>query len=68
MSDKTITTEQQDFTASSLAQDAGVTFGYIAQLCRAGKIPARKFGNVWLIRYAVGAAWLEARKAKLAQP
>jgi len=66
MGDKSDATTKQDFTASSLAAAAGVTFSYIAQLCRAGKIPAQKFGAAWLIRYEDGAAWLEQRKPEQA--
>ena len=60
-------TEEQDFTASSLATAAGVTFGYICQLCRSGKLACRKLGNYWIISHDVGAAWLAEREAKRAQ-
>jgi len=57
--------KQIDFTASSLAEAAGVDNSYIARLCRQGKIPAIKLNpQTWLIRYEDGAAWLEARQAK----
>lgn len=59
-------TEQKPYTATSLAQAAGVGFGYIARLCRVGKIPADKFGNVWMIRFEDGQRWLAERQAKLA--
>jgi excisionase family DNA binding protein len=57
-------TKHEDFTASSLAKAAGVHYTYIARLCRQGRIPARKFGPVWLIHYEDGVAWLEARQVK----
>lgn len=58
--------EQTAFTASSLAEVAGIDKSYIARLCRQGKIPAQKLGPVWLIRYEDGAAWLEQRKPEQA--
>jgi hypothetical protein len=58
------TTEAQPYTAVSLGQAGGVSFSYIASLCRAGKLACQKVGPVWLIPYEVGAAWLEERKAK----
>ncbi len=65
MSDKTVATEQQDYTASSLATAAGVTFGYICQLCRSGKLTCRKLGSYWIISHEVGAAYIaEREKAK----
>jgi len=70
MSDKTTATEQDDYTASSLATAAGVTFSHVARLCREGRIPARKFGSSWRswqIRYEDGQRWLAERQAKHAQ-
>lgn len=64
MSEETTATEQQDYTATSLAAAAGVHFSHVARLCREGRIPARKFGNVWLIRFADGQRWLAERQAK----
>lgn len=59
--------EQTAFTASSLAEAAGIDKSYIARLCRQGKIPAIKLNpQTWLIRYEDGAAWLEQRKTKQA--
>ena len=59
--------ETQDFTASSLAEAAGVHFSHVARLCRQGRIPARKFGSAWVIRYEVGRQWLEEREARKAE-
>jgi len=59
--------EKQDFTASSLAEAAGVHFSHVARLCQQGRIPARKFGSAWVIRYEVGQRWLEEREAKKAE-
>ena len=67
MSDKATATEQYDYTASSLATAAGVTFSHVARLCREGRIPARKFGSSWQIRYKDGQAWLAERQAKQAK-
>jgi len=61
---KTEPNEKEPFTASSLAAAADIKHTYVARLCRQGKLEAKKFGSAWLIPYEVGAAWLEARKAK----
>jgi len=45
-------------SASDLARAAGVTPGYIARLCRHGKIPARKLGSTWIIQERDAEAWL----------
>lgn len=54
----------QAWTATSLAQAAGVDSSYIARLCRQGKIAAQKFGQAWMIPYAEGRRWLDERTAK----
>lgn len=36
-------------TITQAAQIAGVSESYLRRLCRQGKIPARKYGWVWLI-------------------
>lgn len=62
-------TEQQDYTAFSLATATGLTFSYIARLCRDGKLDCRKFGNYWVIPHTVGAAFIaEREKAKAEKP
>ena len=52
------------YTAATLAAQAGVSKVYVARLCRNNKLQCERMGNVWFIRYEVGAAWLAARKAK----
>lgn len=48
------------FSATELAEVAGVSCSYIARLCRIGKIPAEKVGNaVWVIQRVDALAWLE---------
>lgn len=54
----------QDYTASSLAEAAGVHYSHIARLCREGRIPARKFASLWIITYADGQQWIAEREAK----
>lgn len=58
---------EQDYMATTLAEEAGVHFTYVARLCRQGKLPCRKFGRYWVISFADGQRWLEERKAKQAQ-
>jgi len=50
------------YTATTLAQAAGVGFGYVARLCRAGKLPCRKLGTVWMIARDDGQTWLTGRQ------
>lgn len=66
MVENAVANETQDFTAYSLAQAAGIDYSYVARLCRQGRIPARKFGHAWLIRYEVGQRWIEEREARQA--
>jgi len=54
----------QLWTATSLAVAAGVANGYVARLCRTGRITAQKFGSVWMITYEEGRRWLDERAAK----
>ena len=62
-------TQEQDWTASSLARAAGVGADYVARLCRNGKIPAVKVGNaVWVITNKDGLAWLALRPAWNSKP
>ena len=52
------------YTASSLAEAAGVAPTYVARLCRAGKLECRRLGPVWLIARAEGKRWMASRRAK----
>jgi excisionase family DNA binding protein len=53
---------ERPYTATSLADAAGVSVQYVARLCRQGKIPAQKIGPVWLIAPEDGRQWLERRR------
>jgi AraC-like DNA-binding protein len=53
--------EKQPWTASSLAQAAGVASSYVARLCREGEIAAQKFGQAWMIPYEEGMRWMAER-------
>jgi hypothetical protein len=50
------------YTATSLAEAAGVTFSYVARLCRRGDIDCIKVGGIWIIDRETGKRWLEARQ------
>jgi len=52
----------QPFTASSLAQAAGVTRSYIARLCRLGELRCTKAGSVWIIQPEDALRWLDSRE------
>ena len=56
--------DQVPYTASTLAQAAGVAPTYVARLCRQGRIAAVKVGRDWWIAREVGDAWLKKREAK----
>lgn len=56
-----MTEEIKLYSATDLAEKAGVSGSYVARLCRTGKLPAQKFGTVWLIREEDADAWLEKR-------
>ncbi len=56
--------EQTVYTASSLADEAGVNVTYVARLCRLGKIRAEKVGPIWLIQREEARAWLERRRQR----
>lgn len=64
---KSMNSEQTDYTVTTLAQTANVHRTYIARLCKQGKIPAKRVGFVWIIRYEDGQRWLEERQARLSE-
>ena len=55
---------QPAWTATSLAQAAGIDRSYVSRLCRQGKIVAQKFGQAWMIPYEEGQRWLNERAAE----
>lgn len=60
-----------DWTATELATEAGVTRRWVNELCSLGAdgpFPnARQRGRMWFIPHTEGAAWLDARQAQQAQ-
>lgn len=56
------------FTASEVAQEAGVSGSWVARLCREGAIPATKVGSVWLIKPEDAEAWLQRRREEPPTP
>jgi hypothetical protein len=59
--------EQQPWTATSLAKAVGIAPSYIARLCRQGQIKGIKFGQAWMIPYEEGQNWLEKRTTEFSQ-
>lgn len=58
----------QDWTASELADAAGVTPRWIGELCATGVLEgARKRAGAWFIPHDVGQQWLDERE-KAASP
>lgn len=57
-----------DYTATRLADEAGVTSSYVQRLCRQGIIPGMKYGGatggggVWIIKREDAEAWLQSRE------
>lgn len=52
------------WSASELADAAGVSGAYIRRLCMEGKITAALVGKSWVIPREVGNQWLAERRAK----
>lgn len=57
-------------TARALAARAGVRPGYIASLCKSGKIPAERMGDgercIWLISEDEADRWIDERRSRRA--